>query len=178
MGFKRVVSKHDMEEKILEGIDYVNQRNLFVSDVDEMSRRLKYATSGGAATLDINALPPDESLHLLRLVALLLYESNSPAAGKKTFRELGLNSNPATLTWKAVLTMLSRGETFLRMVRALAHCPKAHPPTVYYISADAAMLVDALNSCPRWCIETFAQMGPGAKPVSYTHLTLPTILLV
>ncbi len=162
-GRKRVQSKFVMEERILEGIDHVNQRSLFVSDVEELSRRLAYATSGGKATLDINALPPDESLHLLRLVAMLLYESRSPAAGKATYQELGLNSPPHSLTWKSVLTMLKRGETFLRMIRALAKCPQSHPPTVYYISEEVTKLVNALQFCPRWCLATFQQMGKGAK---------------
>ena len=177
-GFRRVRSKGVMRDQIHAAIDTVNERAFFISDIDELRRRIQTAMRTPVSVQDTGGvtLPPDEALHLLRLTATLLYESKSPAAGKEAFRLLGVTTPPEHLTWGAAMQMLSRPETFLRMLRALALSPHARPPTVFFISESVSRLIDAFRSSPRWSLETFLQMGQGSKACEQIFKWLHLIL--
>lgn len=162
LGKMRCLFKKELDLAALEAKNCVDPKSLFLSDVQELGRRIQNAIEEPLTT----KYPPDEVLHVIRLSIMIIQGSRGLLGlssynimNKRSYKEV----NGEDLTWTDASKMINRSERLLRIVRNMAFGPSTNPPRLIQIPTNAVILYDAQQFNPLWCLETFETMGMGSK---------------
>ena len=177
MSLQRVQTKRDMDVAAKQAMEWVNARNLFQMDIKELAIRIQMAMNEPHN----NQFPPDEVLHLLRMVTILLVHGEG-FAGLTTYNNMGARYHEETdgrnISWEQASKLVNRSNKYLRRIRALAFAPMAKPPRLVALPEDVIALYKAQGRNPKWCIETFETMGKGSKACTQLFKWLDSMIIV
>jgi len=161
-GKKRALAKRQLDNAADIAKKSVDPRAIYVSDVQELARRIQYAIEEP----ETSSYPPDEVLMLMRLSTVIMQQSR----GQLGFSEYSyINARyyheyeGEFLTWAQCVKMLNRSERMLKMMRSLAFGPASKPPRIVTISNNAKLMLSGYGASPNWQRKTFEEMGMGSK---------------
>ena len=177
MSLQRVQTKRDMDVAAKLAMEFVDARNLFQMDIKELAIRIQNSINEPRN----NPFPPDEVLHLLRMVSILLVHGEG-FAGLTTYNNMGARYHEETdgrnISWEQAGKLANRSNKYLRRIRALAFAPLAKPPRLVALPEDVVALYKAQNRNPKWCVETFETMGKGSKACTQLFRWLDSMIVV